>query len=154
MSNGVNFYIRRYGKDEQQVDIEKEFHCIYSSLKNSQEWGAVKNVYTESYPGEDGVQVYVPETPAFEAVDCELTLLFQSSTAMDDEQKFMEFVQGKRFEWYDTFRKRYIEFYSAEQPTLVSEKLYAGKGSYREVKYKFKNFMGRTYTESQYETLS
>jgi hypothetical protein len=154
MSNGYNFYLQRFPRGEEtfnQLDIEDTFHCIYASFTGICEEGAIKNVYTEDFAENNGEKTYFPDNPVHEATDCELQLLFPSADCQIHEREFQEYIAGRKVEWYDTFRRRYVTLTFKNQPTLVSEKLYAGQGSYRLVKYKFRNIKGVSFAESQIE---
>lgn len=134
-----------------QVEIESTFNCIYCKLTNVDERGDIKNIVEESYAEKSGVRVYVPEKAdlAFTSQDLELTLLFIGKDVIENERAFINWCVGRKFEWYDTFRGRYISCIINKKPTVVVEKLYAGNGSYRQVKYTLRNIDGVTYATSQ-----
>lgn len=162
------FYIRFYPvvrwDDEQgaavtvspassQIDVMEEYDCGYAKMQGISENGKAKNIYTESYAESDELRIYLPDELAYENTKCVLTLLFPAtgSDRMDvqsNERRFFEAVSGKKIEWYDTFRKRYVTLILIEAPKLTGEKLYGGS-RYRQVEYTFQNVYGRSFATSK-----
>jgi hypothetical protein len=119
-------------------------------MSNINEWGAIKNVYTETYAESAKPRIYLPSQKLLvrDTTTCELTLLFKGAYAEDNEYLFYDYVAGQLIEYYDTFRQRYVTLLMTEAPTKVAERLY-GDEKYREVKYKFTNVFGRCFLNSQ-----
>ena len=161
------FYIQKYSRKHwnketsqydveakgELIDIEAQFKCKYVKFEGLSETGNVKNVYTETYADSEGLRVYVPDEVLYEHTDISLTLLFApSSTDENDvqynERAFFEYVSGRKIEYHDTFRNRYVSLLLINKPEVVGELLYGGS-RYREVKYTFKNIYGRSFAESR-----
>lgn len=136
-----------------RLDVESEFNCKYVSFKGVSETGKVKNIYTENYAETEELRTFIPKDIVYENTELTLTLLFapEGTTETDiqaNERRFFEFVSGRKVEWYDTFRKRYVTLLLLNKPEVVNEVLYGGS-RYRQVKYTFKNVFGRSFDKSQ-----
>lgn len=138
---------------DQPKNIEEAFDCKYVKMEGLNEYGKVKNMYTESYAETEELRVHIPEEVLYENTDISLTLLFPATSEerldiTSNERRFFEYVSGRRVEWYDTFRRRFAVLVLINKPELVQEVLY-GDTRYREVKYTFKNIYGRTFDTSK-----
>ena len=161
------FYIQRYSrkyldKNKSQyveevkgelIDIEAQFKCKYVKFEGLSETGKAKNIYTETYAETEELRTYIPEEVLYENTDLSLTLLFAPSSTdendvQDNERAFFEYVSGRKIEYHDTFRNRYVSLLLINKPDVVGEVLYGGS-RYREVKYTFKNLYGRSFAESR-----
>lgn len=161
------FYIQRYSRifydsynesymEEEMgelIDIEKQFNCKYVKFEGLSETGKVKNVYTETYAETEELRIFIPEEVLYENTDLSLTLLFDPSSAsdtdvQDNERAFFEYISGRKIEYHDTFRNRYVTLLLLNKPEVVGEVLYGGS-RYRQVKYTFKNVYGRSFGESR-----
>ena len=136
-----------------QIDIEDEYGCYYVKMEGVSENGKAKNIYTESYAESDEMRLHLPAEIAYENTKCVLSLLFPETgddrmDVQDNERRFFEAVSGKKIEWYDTFRKRYVTLVLIEAPKLAGEKLYGGS-RYRQVEYTFQNIYGRSFATSR-----
>lgn len=137
----------------EQIDVEDEYGCYYVKMEGIGENGKAKNIYTESYAESDELRLYLPDELAYENTKCVLTLLFPEigddrMDVQDNERRFFEAVTGKKIEWYDTFRKRYVTMILIDAPKMIGEKLYGGS-RYRQVEYTFKNVYGRSFGTSK-----
>lgn len=144
------FYITLYD-DKVRHNLEAEFKCKYRSLKGLLEFGKIKNVYEEKYAERSMPRLYIPKTTALtrETTTCELTVLFDSQTVIADSLELQRLIQGRMFEWYDTFRKKYATFIMTEQPKIATgEKLY-GDRKYRDVTYTLTNLYGECFDKTQ-----
>lgn len=167
MEDNFKFYIRFYPVSKMDIvtgqvvttpassliDIEENYRCFYIKMAGIGENGKAKNIYTESYAETDELRIFLPDEIAYENTKCELTLLFPAIDAnrmdvQDYERIFFEAVSGKKIEFSDTFRKRYVTLVLIEAPKVVGEKLYGGS-RYREVTYTFQNIFGRSFQNSQ-----
>lgn len=164
------FYIQRYSQsvwnaDTQSyetesatdvINIEEHFHCIYVKLEGMAESGKVRNIYSESFAEETSPRYHIPKDIIHDVTNTTLTLLFPIVNddiydVQDNERAFYDFVKGRKIEYHDTFRNRYLTLILIDKPELVSEVLY-GEARYRQVKYTFKNIYGKSYTESKINT--
>ena len=161
------FYIQKYsrkywnkeeGKYEEEslgslVDIEEFFKCKYVKFEGLSENGKVKNLYSESYAETEELRIFTPDDILYENTDLALTLLFAPTSSsdidvQDNERAFFEYVSGRKIEYHDTFRNRYVSLILINKPEVVGEVLYGGS-RYREVKYTFKNIYGRSFATSK-----
>lgn len=161
------FYIQKYSrkhwnKETSQydveakgeiIDIEEQFKCKYVKFEGLSETGKVKNIYTETYAETEELRSYIPDEVLYENTDMSLTLLFAPSSTydndvQDNERAFFEYVSGRKIEYHDTFRNRYVSLLLINKPEVVGEVLYGGS-RYREVKYTFKNIYGRSFSTSK-----
>ena len=161
------FYIQKYsrkywnkeeGKYEEEalgslVDIEEFFKCKYVKFEGLSENGKVKNLYSESYAETEELRIFTPDDILYENTDLALTLLFAPTSSSDidvqnNERAFFEYVSGRKIEYHDTFRNRYVSLILINKPEVIGEVLYGGS-RYREVKYTFKNIYGRSFAESR-----
>ena len=114
--------------------------------------GGVKNTYTEDYAEQNGLRLWTPKPDdiRFKENDVTIKLRFRSEECGDviaARDAFYNYVAGKKLEWYDTFRKKYLQLCLIEAPTIEYEKLTGSQ--YCVMSYKFKNFGGKPYTSSQ-----
>lgn len=162
------FYIQRYpfsywdkktqkyitvAGDDERKDLEETFHCRYVKAEGIGENGKVKNIYTESYADAEKLRVFVPEEVLYENTEVSLTLLFLADTEdrndiQNYERDFFETVSGRKIEYSDTFRNRYLTLLLINKPESVGEVLYGGS-RYIQKKYTFKNIYGRSFAASQ-----
>lgn len=161
------FYIQKYGRkywdknksqyvDEAKgelIDIEEQFKCKYVKFEGLSETGKVKNIYTETYAETEELRVYIPDEVLYENTELSLTLLFapdseNDSDVQNNERAFFEYISGRKIEYHDTFRNRYVSLLLLNKPEVVGEVLYGGS-RYREVKYTFKNIYGRSFATSK-----
>lgn len=156
-STPYRFYIQRYPEGLQvfqPVDIEESFNCHYKAMTDNGQT-AVKNFYEEEYAEKSGSRIWLPKNSsdiAFKSSELTLELLFKSNKnyeVLEDEQHFLNYITGKRFEYHDTFRpNRYWQLTFVSAPETKGELLYGGQ-QYRWVAYKLKNWGGKYYNESQ-----
>lgn len=167
-SDDFKFYIQFYPVvrwDEEQgaqvvvsaasgpIDVEAHYKCFYVKMEGISENGKAKNIYTESFAETDELNIYIPDEIAYENTKCSLTLLFAAMSdnrmdVQDNERAFFEAISGKKIEWHDNFRNRYVTLVLIEAPKVVGERLYGGS-RYREVKYTFQNVFGRSFAGSR-----
>lgn len=159
MENEFKFYMKpaKASEASDYIDIEKLYKCKYASFSGLTEFGEVQNTYTETYVESKEPYVYTPEHDkvTHASTDVKLTLLFLSDNSMealDNEQKFQNYVSGRKIIYYDNFRGRYYKLLLTKAPTVGTEKLY-GTHRYRSVVYTFTNLSGYYYeTEPELET--
>lgn len=135
------------------LDLEEHFKCKYVKAEGIAENGKVRNIYTESYAETEKLRTFVPEELVYENTEIALTLLFLPETKdemdiQNNERAFFDFVSGRKVEFHDTFRNRYVTLLLINKPEVVGEVLYGGS-RYRQVKYTFKNVYGRSFESSQ-----
>lgn len=148
------FYIQLYpenGTTSLRRDVESYFKCRFMSMQGV-DGGGVKNTYTEDYAEQNGLRLWAPK-PAdirFKDNDVTIKLRFRSEecgNVIDARDNFYNYVAGRKLEWYDTFRTKYLELCLIEAPTIEYEKLIGNQ--YCVMVYKFKNFGGKAYSTSQ-----
>lgn len=135
-----------------QIDIEEQFKCRFQKMTGVAPTG-VKNTYSEDFSEVSGKKVWVPapDDLAFESSEMSLYLRWRSDECGDVHQcadDFFNYVVGQKLEWYDTFRKRYLQLILEKAPSIETEILNR-KPNYLIVKYVFTNFGGKPDTESQ-----
>lgn len=166
MAYEYNFYIQKYTHNFYQegivepkgkkIDIEETFNCKYVSLSGVSENGKVKNIYTESYAETEELRTYIPKDLVYDNTELVLTLLFvptcddDEADIQDNADKFFNYVSGRKIEWSDTFRNKFVTMVLINKPEVVGEVLYGGS-RYRQIKYTFKNIFGRSFDKSQIE---
>lgn len=163
-----NFYIQRYPKtyfdsskndfvtddgDKVRLDLEEVFKCKYVRMEGISENGKAKNIYTESYAETEELRMHIPKDILYENTDLALTLIFLPTSSSEEdiqtaERNFFDFISGRKVEYVDTFRNRYVTMILVNKPEVVGEVLYGGS-RYRQVKYTFKNVYGRSFDKSQ-----
>lgn len=153
-SDSFKFYIQRIGIDDAPIDVEATFHCLYVKATGISENGKAKNIYTESYPETDRMRLYIPDEIAYDNTSIVISLLFPGypdggrMDVQDNERAFFEAVSGKKIEWHDNFRNRYVTLILIEAPKVTAETLYGGS-RYRQMEYTFQNVYGRSFASSQ-----
>lgn len=155
MAQKYNFYIQKIPEGVVNetlplIDIESYFNCHYKEFKDIFWNGDVQNSYSEVFAENDGERLWLPdkEDMTFSAYDCTLQLLFKKETCQEDIRKFYGYVAGSRIEYHDTFRNRYLHLVLLKQPQIQQEILY-GDSPYILCSFTFRNFKGRSYSESQ-----
>lgn len=145
----IQFYpTERFTTVEPPVPLEETYNCKYKQFKDFFFDGEVKNIYTEDYAEQNGVRIYIPEEPTHSSYECKLELLFSKATVQEDTRRFYNDIKGRKIEWHDTFRNRYVTLVSIKQPQIQQEILY-GKTPYMLVTFTFNNIHGTTFLESQ-----
>lgn len=148
------FYLQLYPQDgtaNLRRDVESYFKCRFMSMQGV-DGGGVKNTYTEDYAEQNGLRLWTPKPDdiRFKENDVTIKLRFRSEECGDviaARDAFYNYVAGEKLEWYDTFRKKYLQLCLIEAPTIEYEKLTGSQ--YCVMSYKFKNFGGKPYTSSQ-----
>lgn len=156
-STKYRFYIQRYPEGTTKynvLDIEESFDCHYKAMGNNAQ-PAVKNFYEEKFAEQNGSKIWLPQSPsdvAFDTSELTLELLFKSNRdyeVLHNEQRFLDYITARRFEYHDTFRPdRYWQLTFVSAPETKGEILYGGQ-QYRWVAFKLKNWGGKYYTTSQ-----
>lgn len=148
------FYIQRYSEGATKfplIDIEEYFNCHYVACSNNNQT-KVQNYYEETFSEKNGSNLWLDDNPTFAASDITLELLFKSNKdyeVLKDEQKFLDYITNKKFEYHDTFRPdRFWQLAFIDAPEKKGEILY-GNQQYRHVAFKMRNWGGKYYKESQ-----
>lgn len=140
------FYISRMIDNawEEATDIESYFNGLhYAKCDGLSKFGAVKNVYSETYSETSELRVYLPETVARENTDIEFEFVFDGENRRDTYHQFVEWLSGHRLKYWDTLRNRELEMILTESVEPDEDALY-GSHPYILVPFKFKNLKGET----------
>lgn len=140
------FYIARLIDNvwEEATDIESYFNGLhYVKCEGISSYGAVKNVYSETYSETSELRVYLPETVARENTDIEFEFAFDGENRRETYHSFVEWLSGKRLKYWDTLRNRELEMILMESVEPEEDELY-GSHPYIKVPFKFKNLKGET----------
>lgn len=140
------FYIARLIGNvwEEATDIEAKFDGLhYVKCDGISTYGAVKNIYTETYAETSELRVSLPETVARENTDIEFEFAFDGENRRDTYHSFVEWLSGKRLKYWDTLRNRELEMILMESVEPEEDELY-GSHPYIKVPFKFKNLKGET----------
>lgn len=140
------FYISRYINSswEADTDIEKTFSGLhYAKCDGLDRFGAVKNVYTETYAETSELRVYIPGNVARENTEIEFEFVFDGENRRDTYHNFVDWMSGKKLRYWDTLRNRVAEMILIESVEPEEEELY-GSHPFIRVPFKFKNLKGST----------
>lgn len=140
------FYISRYvdGSWEDGTDLESYFEGLhYLKCYGLSKFGAVKNVFTETFAETSELRVYLPETVARENTDVEFEFVFDGENRRDTYHSFVEWLSGKRLKYWDTLRNRELEMILIESVEPEEDEL-LGSHPFIRVPFKFKNIKGQT----------
>lgn len=140
------FYIARLIDNawEEATDIEAKFDGLhYVKCDGLSKFGAIKNVYSETYSETSELRVYLPETVARENTDIEFEFVFDGDNRRDTYHSFVEWLSGKRLKYWDTLRNRELEMILMESVEPEEDELY-GSHPFIRVPFKFKNIKGET----------
>ena len=152
-STKYRHYVQKYKQGStsfQKIDIEQQFQCRFVEMTGTNAYSA-KNYYSEDYNDHDGVRIWVGDTPVYKGGDISITLRWRSDECGDVIAKsdaFFEYISGKKLEYSDTFRNKYLELICIAEPTIKAENLKSAV-KYRFITYKFTNFGGKPFTTSQ-----
>lgn len=140
------FYMSRYVDNawETAIDLETYYPGLkYISCKGLSDYGAVKNIYTESFAEEDGVSVYIPDNVVRESTDIEFEFGFEKENRRDTFHSFVEYLSGYIIKYWDTARMREVEMVLTDK-VEVDDDILLGGSPYIVVTIKFKNLKGCT----------
>lgn len=140
------FYIARLIDNVwgEATDIESKFDGLhYVKCDGLSKFGAVKNVFTETFAETSELRVYLPETVARENTDIEFEFAFDGENRRDTYHSFVEWLSGKKLKYWDTLRNRELEMILMESVEPEEDELY-GSHPYIKVPFKFKNLKGET----------
>lgn len=146
MTDKPIFYIARLIDNtwEEATDIEATFVGLhYAKCTGLDNYGKVKNLYSETYSETSELRVYLPETVARENTDIEFEFVFEGEDRRDTYHSFVEWLSGKRLKYWDTLRNRELEMILMESVEPEEDELY-GSHPYIKVPFKFKNLKGET----------
>lgn len=152
-TSNYNFYMQKVNKDgtaidgEESKDLEKDFSgLLYVEAKGISTIGK-QRIYTETFVDEDAVDVYIPETPSYDATSIDLTLIFVGETRYATYNDFNDYIKEGFHKFWDTARKREFVFY-VEDEISVAEEMWHGSTLYLRVTYKLNNIKGYTDNKS------
>lgn len=140
------FYISRYINSswEADTDIEKTFSGLhYAKCDGLDRFGAVKNVFYETYAETSELRVYIPGNVARENTDIEFEFVFDGENRRDTYHNFVDWMSGKKLRYWDTLRNRVAEMILIESIEPEEDELY-GSHPFIRVPFKFKNLKGST----------
>ena len=95
------FYIARLIDNvwEEATDIEAKFDGLhYVKCDGISTYGAVKNIYTETYAETSELRVSLPETVARENTDIEFEFAFDGGNRRDTYHSFVEWLSGRKLQ--------------------------------------------------------
>lgn len=151
MAEQHKFYMSRFIQNtnswEQEIELTEHFQgLIFCECKGGSDYGAIKNIYSETFAESDTLRVYLPEKAVRESTDIKLTVLFTKENRRDVYDSFVEYITGKRIKYWDTVRNR-ISYLIQVDKIEVDEDLLYGSAPYIAVEFPFKNLKG--YTEKK-----
>lgn len=139
------------------VDLEETFKGLfYSSITGMNTRGKNNGIYMETFSDEEKAQVYISDNITREKTDISLKLYFFAPDETGDEEanysaaqgvydRFLDFIEGKRLVYHDTYRKRFVYIYLVDKTDPSKEVLYGHP--YLECTFKFKNIYGKTFKQ-------
>lgn len=149
-------YLRKFSQGETsfpEIDIEETFKCRFQKMTGLIHTD-VKNIYTEDFAEQSGLRIFIPEKDdlAYSASEISINLRWRSDecdSVQEWSDRFFNYVSGQKIEYHDTFRpNRYVQLILEKAPDVETEMLYSNP-QYLIVKYTFKNWGGKIYSESQ-----
>lgn len=146
MTDKPKFYIARLIGDswEEATDIESHFEGLhYKECDGLDKYGAIKNIYTETYAETGELRVYLPETVARENTDIEFVFVFDGDNRRNTYHSFVQWLSGKRLKYWDTLRNRELEMILMESVEPEEDELW-GSHPFIKVPFKFRNLKGET----------
>lgn len=146
MIDKPKFYIARLVNDlwEEETDIEATFEGLhYAKCEGLSHFGAIKNLYTETYSETSELRVYIPEKVARENTEVEFEFVFDGDNRRDTYHSFVEWLSGKKLKYWDTLRNRELEMILIDSISPDDDELY-GSNPFIRCKFKFKNIKGET----------
>lgn len=151
MAEQHKFYMSRFIQNtnswEQEIELTEHFQgLIFCECKGVSDYGAIKNIYSETFAESDTLRVYLPEKAVRESTDIKLTVLFTKENRRDVYDSFVEYITGKRIKYWDTVRNRQVEMIQVDKIEIDEDLLY-GSAPYIAVEFPFKNLKG--YTEKK-----
>lgn len=150
------FYLRKFPQGDvvfPEIDIEETFKCRFQKMTGGG-YTDVKNLYDEDFAENSGLRIFVPspEDLAYSSSEISINIRWRSDECGDVQEwsdKFFQYVTGQRIEYRDTFRpNRYYSLILEKAPSIETEILYSNP-QYIIIKYTFKNWGGKFYTQSQ-----
>lgn len=151
MAEQHKFYMSRFIQNtnswEQEIELTEHFQgLIFCECKGVSDYGAIKNIYSETFAESDTLRVYLPEKAVRESTDIKLTVLFTKENRRDVYDSFVEYITGRQIKYWDTVRNR-ISYLIQVDKIEVDEDLLYGSAPYIAVEFPFKNLKG--YTEKK-----
>lgn len=143
------FYMSRLVDNvwEQEIELTEHFQgLMYCKCEGISSKGALKNVYTESYPEADELRVYIPDNPKRESTDIKLTVVFTKENRRDVYDNFVDYITGHKLKYWDTVRNREVTLLQVDK-IEIDEDILTGGTPYIAVEFSFKNLKG--YTEKK-----
>lgn len=146
------FYIRKansLGQEQGQIyDLEASFPGVhYVRMEGLETQGQVKNVYTETFPGEDGDLVYHPadinEKAKYATTKLSLTVVVDGENRRGELRRLKDLLTSGRFYWWDTARKLKAYCILTDEQTISQDTIKGVK--FIETTFTLKNLWGRTY---------
>lgn len=153
MAGKYNYYMSRLvdGAWSAYAELETRYQGMkFMKATNLNNYGKVKNIYTESYPEADELRVYLPSTPVRENTTIELQFAFEGSDRRNVYDSFVEWMTGYRLKYYDTVRYREAEMILVDAVEVEDEELYGSAPNFV-VTFVFTNVKGYTTKRNDYE---
>ena len=148
MNEDYKFYMSRHINDEEgweaEVELTEKFKgLIFCQIEGVMDFGAIKNIYTESFAESDTLRVYLPEKVTRKSTDIKLTVVFSDKDRRDVYDSFVEFISGKIIKYWDNVRNREVILLQTDK-IEVDEDIIYGSAPYIAVEFPFKNIKGET----------
>lgn len=137
----VKFYMKRDEVDSDYIDLESYFDGMkYSKCEGLEDFGKIKNIYTETYSDSDTLRVHIPTNITREATTITFTFAFIGDNRQDLYHRFVKHITGHKIRYYDTARMQQAYIVLLNE-VKTKEDVYKGKG-YILVDFTFQNLWG------------
>lgn len=148
MSNvKYDFYLQKFpigGVIQPIINIERYFEgAKYSSLKGIDNYGKIKDIYTETYPESSELRVWIPEIITRDNPEIELTLYFVGVNRRSVYHQFVQYISGSKLYYWDNCRNRKVAILLTEPVEPSDDELY-GSTPYITASFKFTNLDGQS----------
>lgn len=151
-SSGYKFYMQRCTKDGVLLDgtlkdLEVDFPGLrYAKCVGLNDYGAAKNVYTETYADSATLRSWVPDEVYNDAVQVTFTLYFfgDAATRQGTFHSFMGYLRSGYHMYWDTARNRKVMFLPPTEAVSPSDEMWYGGLPYFKVELKLQSVGGWT----------
>lgn len=146
MANECKFYMSRFvdGDWETEISLEDYFSGMkYIRATGLDNYGKIKNIYTESYAETENLRVYIPDNVVRDNTDIEFEFGFEKENRRNTYHSFVNWVSGYKIKYRDTVRNREVQMILIDE-VEIDEDILIGSSPYIVVPFKFKNLQGRS----------
>lgn len=138
------FYMEHMGDSASKKDLEAAFVGLrYLKAEGMDNYGKIKNVYTEAYADSSDLRVYVPTKITRDNPDITFTFAFIGDNRRALYHQFVEFISGYKLTYSDTCRKRKVNMVLLEAVSISEDKLF-GSTPFMEASFRFKNLSDKS----------